>query len=111
MDVSLTIVSLATTLASQRFTDLVLAFLSPAFAVWCEAAAANFGEVHIPATLDSLGVAATADGPALECTENVAEVANPVLLGPMVTRAHEVAGEVYLLSESVIEIKVSTSVN
>jgi hypothetical protein len=94
----------ATTLGNQRLT--VIRFAA-AFAVWCETAAANFGEVLIPATLDGLGVVATADGPALECSVEATPVSGPVLLGPLVTRAHEVAGEVYLLSESVVEIKVS----
>jgi hypothetical protein len=101
----------AATLGSQKLTVFSTCFLPEAFSVWCETAAANFGEILIPATLEGLGVVATEDGPALECSENVAEVSNPVLLGPLVTRAHEVAGEVYLLSESVIEIKVSTFVN
>jgi hypothetical protein len=98
----------ATTLGNQRLT--VIRFAA-AFAVWCETAAANFGEVLIPATLDGLGVVATTDGPALECSVEATPVSGPVLLGPLVTRAHEVAGEVYLLSESVVEIKVSLFVN
>jgi hypothetical protein len=39
----------------------------------------------------------------------VAQSQNPVLLGNLTSRAHEVAGVVYLLSESVIEIKVCHS--
>jgi hypothetical protein len=74
--------------------------------VWCETAAANFGEILIPATLEGLGVVATEDGPALECSEEAMQVSSPVLLGNLTTRAHEVAGVVYLLSESVIEIEV-----
>jgi Electron transfer DM13 len=85
-------------------------FLPLAFAVWCEVAAANFGEVHIPATLDGLGVVTTAEGPALECSAEAVPVSSPVLLGNLTTRAHEVAGVVYLLSESVIEIEVRESI-
>jgi hypothetical protein len=110
MDVSLTIVSLAATLGGQRLTVTLFAFLPLAFAVWCEVAAANFGEVHIPATLDGLGVVTTAEGPALECSAEAVPVSSPVLLGNLTTRAHEVAGVVYLLSESVIEIEVRESI-
>jgi hypothetical protein len=39
----------------------------------------------------------------------VANSQTPVLLGNLTTRAHEVAGVVYLLSESVVEIKVRES--
>jgi hypothetical protein len=40
----------------------------------------------------------------------VAHCQDPVLLGNLTSRAHEVAGVVYLLSESVIEIEVRESI-
>jgi Electron transfer DM13 len=70
-----------------------------AISVWCESAGANFGEVLIPASFNGTGLVSAADGPALECSFP------EVSLGNLTTRAHDVSGEIFVLSESVLEIR------
>ena len=77
---------------------MLIFWLRTAISVWCEVAAANFGEVQIPANLT--GVVSSDAGPELKCsTEKIS-------LGPLMTREHGVAGDVFLLSESVFEVTV-----
>jgi hypothetical protein len=83
-----------------------------ALSIWCEQAGVSFGDIVVPGSLNAT-VPSTEDGPALECpasanvTAPVASPdADPIYVGPLVTREYDVTGEVYLLSESVIEIQV-----
>ena len=73
--------------------------LFAAISVWCETASSSFGEVLIPASIDA-SLATTAEGPPLKCTTPTTTVA----LGNFTTRAHNVQGEVKVLSKSVLEI-------
>lgn len=66
--------------------------------VWCERFNANFGEFVIPMASEIPTI--PGPGPSLECSEN-----EPVSLGSLTTVAHQVAGEVFLLSPTILEIR------
>jgi Electron transfer DM13 len=66
--------------------------------LWCEQAGANFGEVLIPTTLPT-NLDAVDDSALLLCS------ASGTSIGTFVTRAHNVTGEVVVLSERVLEIR------
>ena len=69
-----------------------------AISVWCETFSANFGEIIIPSILS--GLTNTVNGPKLLCSRPV-----EVLLGNFPTRGHRVSGQVFALSERVLEIR------
>ena len=69
-----------------------------AISVWCETFFANFGEVIIPTTL--FGLTTTESGPKLLCSGPV-----EVSLGALPTRGHRVSGQIFALSERVLEIR------
>lgn len=77
--------------------------------VWCKEFGANFGELVIPAAVE--GVLATADGPELECSEGAAmpaydeSTAVKIELGGIIGLTHDVAGEVFVLSDRVLEVR------
>jgi Electron transfer DM13 len=80
-------------------------FLGGSFSVWCTAATANFGEVVIPSTIP--GSLTTVDDSALLiCSDPKLQETEPYLIGNLTTRAHNVTGTVYLISDHIIEIKV-----
>ena len=80
-------------------------YLGGSFSVWCTVAAANFGEVVIPTTLPD-SVSAVDDSSLLACATPMFEETEPFLIGNLTTRAHNVSGTVYLISDHIIEIKV-----
>ena len=80
-------------------------YLGGSFSVWCTTAAANFGEVVIPTTLPE-SVTAVDDSSLLVCSNPVLEDNESYLIGNLTTRAHNVTGTVYLISDHIIEIKV-----
>ena len=90
----------------------VLDVLGGSISVWCERFAANFGEVVVPGTLEEL--VATADGPALICSEGggdaapgpapVEAVTAPLPLGSLTTRQHALQGTVVALSDRVLQV-------
>jgi hypothetical protein len=80
-------------------------FLGGSFSVWCTAAAANFGEIVIPSSLPG-SVAAVDDSSLLVCATPTLQETEAYLIGNLTTRAHNVTGTVYLISERVIEIRV-----
>ena len=84
---------------ARRFLIRCLSFHVKAISLWCEAAGANFGEVVIPASFNGTGLVSTANGPALKCSSP------GISLGNFTERAHNVAGEVIVLSESVLEVR------
>ena len=92
---------------SQTFTiefpegTTVRDVLGGSISVWCEQFSANFGEIIIPTTLE--GVADAESGPSLACAPAVE--AEPVSIGNLITRNHDVEGEVVFISESVLEIR------
>ena len=69
-----------------------------AISVWCETFFANFGEVIIPTSL--FGLTTTESGPKLLCSGPV-----EVSLGALPTRGHRVSGQIFALSERVLEIR------
>lgn len=73
----------------------------------CEAFSVSFGDATLPDSFE--GLASTADGPALECSEGddggAVEPAEEVPLGSFTTREHRVNGEVVALSETVLEVR------
>jgi len=84
-------------------------FRGGSISVWCEAFDINFGEVVIPNTLEA--VPPTSAVP-LKCAEEAApapgtpaDAGEDIFLGPLVERDHDVNGEVYVLSERVLEIR------
>jgi hypothetical protein len=80
-------------------------YLGGSFSVWCETAVTNFGEVIIPSTLPS-SISSVDDSSLLICTESEEEEVGPYLLGNFTTRAHDVTGTVYVISDRILEITV-----
>jgi hypothetical protein len=76
-------------------------YLGGSLSVWCVTFAANFGDLSIAANLDLSSLPTTANGPALQCSEPVVEV----FVGSFTTSAHLVAGDVYALSDQVLEVR------
>ena len=83
----------------------ILDYLGGSFSVWCTAATANFGEVVIPSTIPE-SVIAVDDSSLLVCSNNALEDNESYLIGDLTTRAHNVTGTVYLISDHIVEIKV-----
>jgi hypothetical protein len=75
-------------------------YLGGSFSVWCETAVTNFGEVIIPSTLPS-SITSVDDSSLLICGES-----EPYLLGNFTTRAHNVTGTVFVISDRILEITV-----
>jgi hypothetical protein len=69
--------------------------LGGSISIWCRTFAANFGEIVIPTNLTDIPT----NGPKLSCTES------SVSLGPLAERDHSLAGDVYLISDRVLEIR------
>jgi hypothetical protein len=67
--------------------------------LWCETAGASFGEVLIPTTLPS-AVKDVDDSALLLCS------ASGISIGTFVTRAHNVTGDVFIVSSRILEISV-----
>ena len=80
-------------------------YLGGSFSVWCKSAAVNFGEVVIPTTLPE-SVSAVDDSALLICSSTELKETEPYLIGNFTTRAHNVTGTVYLVSNHIIEIRV-----
>ena len=80
-------------------------YLGGSFSVWCTAAFANFGEVVIPTALPE-SIASVDDSALLVCLSPKLEETESYLIGNLTTRAHNVTGTVYLISNHIIEIKV-----
>jgi hypothetical protein len=80
--------------------DSLRNYIGSSIGVWCRIAAANFGEIVVPATLD--GLLTAEEGPALQCsTPRSFEIS----LGSFNMQAHLLAGEVFALSDRVLEIR------
>jgi hypothetical protein len=79
-------------------------YLGGSFSVWCESALANFGEVVIPSTLPD-SISAVDDSALLVCSNDNVD-SQPYLLGTFTTRAHNVSGSVYVVSDHILEITV-----
>ena len=78
--------------------------------VWCRAFGINFGDLVIPEKSALVDLATTADGPELQCSTGAdmsqyADESSGMEIGSFVGRAHDVAGDVYVLSDRVLEIK------
>ena len=80
-------------------------YLGGSFSVWCTVAAANFGEIIIPTTLPD-SVSAVDDSSLLVCATPMSEETEPFFIGNLTTRAHNVSGAVYLISDHIVEIRV-----
>ena len=82
-------------------------YLGGSFSVWCLTAAANFGEVVIPDTLPE-SISAVDDSSLLLCAVPISidTETEPYLIGNLTTRAHNVTGTVYVVSDHIIEIRV-----
>ena len=80
-------------------------FLGGSFSVWCTVATANFGEVVIPSSIPD-SVTAVDDSSLLVCANPPSEESESLLIGSFTSRAHNVTGTVYLISDHIIEIKV-----
>ena len=80
-------------------------FLGGSFSVWCTSAAVNFGEIVIPSSLPA-SVTGVDDSSLLVCASPIVKETEAFLIGNLTTRAHNVTGKVYLISEHVIEIRV-----
>jgi hypothetical protein len=87
-------------------------YLGGSFSVWCTVAAANFGEIVIPDTLPD-SISAVDDSSLLMCVAPVLvdNETEAFLIGNLTTRAHNVTGTVYLISDHIIEIRVCDSVH
>lgn len=79
-------------------------FLGGSFSVWCTAATANFGEVVIPSTLPE-SLSAVDDSSLLICSTPMLEETGSYFIGNLTTRAHNVSGSVFAISDRIIEIK------
>ena len=78
--------------------------------VWCRAFGINFGDLVIPEESALVDLVATADGPELQCSTGAnmsqyADGSSGMEIGSFVSRAHDVAGDVYALSDRVLEIR------
>jgi len=96
----------ATTLSNLLALTPTTDFLGGSISVWCEAFDINFGEVVIPSALEGVRPSSAV---ALECAEDSTPQepvdAQELFLGPLVERDHDVNGDVYVLSERVLEIR------
>jgi Electron transfer DM13 len=75
--------------------------LGGSISVWCRTFAVSFGEVLVPTTLDG-----SFDGPNepdLQCSST--DTSQEISLGNLPTLAHQVSGEVVILSEHVVEVR------
>jgi hypothetical protein len=86
-------------LVTVYFKHSIWSFFSLAFSLWCEQAGANFGEVLIPTTLPA-AVKAVDDSALLLCS------VSGISIGTFVTRAHNVTGEVFIVSSRILEVSV-----
>lgn len=77
-------------------------FLGGSLSVWCESFSANFGSIVLPTMVDESDL--TVENLTLECSVASSGVSE-TFLGALWTNAHLVAGDVYLLSENVLEIR------
>ena len=73
-------------------------FLGGSLSVWCVQFGVNFGEVVIPSSID-----VPTDEVALECFDE--PQSDGVFLSSFTTRSHLVAGDLYLISDRVLEIR------
>eukprot|EP00934_Nitzschia_sp_Nitz4_P009271 Nitzschia sp. Nitz4//scaffold34_size148208//9904//13263//NITZ4_002957-RA/size148208-augustus-gene-0.67-mRNA-1//-1//CDS//3329548726//9261//frame0 len=74
-------------------------FLGGSLSVWCEAFRVDFGSIEFPDTIAESDI--PTDVSTLECASAPSEV----FLGSLSTIAHRVAGDVYMLSERILEIR------
>ena len=70
--------------------------------VWCRTFAANFGEVVVPKNLKNLSNT-TDSGLKLQC--KAASDPPPISLGTFPSLAHQVGGEVVIISDRILEVR------